>query len=202
MVCTLRSMQRPNTKGDLRGNVLKWVKEAVDQWCVCCACLCSSAHTLTSLCPLIRGLKDAVVGEVDHGSRRVIRNRRYTTTLRCVVLITLPRYLDAMLHARVVVSANPANWEGDSRTWEALATGALVLLDRMHTPVPHPLVDGVHAVFYDGTNKTDLLSKLRHYLDRPSLARRIGLQGYVHGLRYHRSVNRADYMLGVLRGAR
>jgi hypothetical protein len=35
-------------------------------------------------------------------------------------------YLELLAHAKVVVTANPSAWEGDHRTWEALAAGALV----------------------------------------------------------------------------
>jgi len=125
-------------------------------------------------------LKGSAVGEVDHGGRREIQNKNYLQTMR---------------EARIVVTANPTGWEGDSRTWEALASGALVMVDHLECPLPHPLIDGVHVVYYDPMDKDAFLKTLKHYLDRPDEARRIGLQGYVHALQHHRTVNRADYLL-------
>ena len=83
-------------------------------------------------------LKGSATGEVDHGGRRVIQNQNYLQTMR---------------EARVVVTANPTGWEGDSRTWEALASGALVMVDTLECPLPFPLLDGVHVVYYDPTDK-------------------------------------------------
>ena len=97
-----------------------------------------------------------------------------------------------------MVTANPTGWEGDSRTWEALSSGAMIMVDHMRTPIVHPLIDGVHVVLYDPTNRTDLESKLVYYLSRPIEAKHIGLQGYVHALRYHRTINRADYLFSVV----
>ena len=65
----------------------------------------------------------------------------------------------------------------------------------MGTPYHHPLVDGVHVVYYDHTNKTDLLDKLTHALNRPHWARKVGVKGYAHVLRHHRAVSWADYFL-------
>ncbi|KAH8059082.1 hypothetical protein JL722_5635 [Aureococcus anophagefferens] len=53
----------------------------------------------------------------------------------------------------------------------------------------------VHVVFYDHTNKTDLLEKLDHALKRPHWARKVGVKGYAHVLRHHRAVSWVDYFL-------
>jgi len=127
-------------------------------------------------------LRGSVVGEVDHGGRREIQNKNYLQTMR---------------EARIVVTSNPTGWEGDSRTWEALASGALVMVDTLACPLPYPLLDKVHVVYYDPTDKEGFLKLLKHYLDRPDEARRIGLAGHVHASRHHRTVNRADYLLNV-----
>ncbi|KAH8069738.1 hypothetical protein JL721_5627 [Aureococcus anophagefferens] len=97
--------------------------------------------------------------------------------------------------AKVVVTCNPTGWEGDFRLFEALSSGALVMVDRMGTPYHHPLIDGEHVVFYDHTNKTDLLEKLDHALKRPHWARKVGVKGYAHVLRHHRAVSWVDYFL-------
>ena len=72
-------------------------------------------------------------GQVNTGQRREI-NLGYFRTLG---------------QAKVIVTCNPSNWEGDFRLWEAMATGALVFVDEMATPMPHAPVDGEHIIVYD-----------------------------------------------------
>ena len=63
-----------------------------------------------------------------------------------------PEYKHCLYDSKIVLHANPDHWEGDSRLWEALASGALVFVDRMHAPLKQPLVDGEHLIFYDLTD--------------------------------------------------
>jgi hypothetical protein len=128
-------------------------------------------------------LKGSAVGEVDHGGRREIQNKNYLQTMR---------------EARIVVTANPTGWEGDSRTWEALASGAMVMVDKLETPLPHPLLDKVHVVYYDSSDKEAFFTLLKYYLDHPDEAKIIGINGHAHAVKYHKTVNRADYLLNVV----
>ena len=104
-------------------------------------------------------------------------------------------YLRLLHSARIVVTCQPAGWEGDYRTWEAFSSGALVFMDRMHTPLPAKPRHGVHVVYYDALNRTDLLAKLVYYLERPGEARATAQRGQEWALMHHRAVNRIDYML-------
>eukprot|EP00667_Euglena_gracilis_P006771 EG_transcript_6829 len=104
-------------------------------------------------------------------------------------------YLRLLHHARIVVTCQPAHWETDFRTWEALASGALVFVDRMLTPLAYPLQDGVHWVVFDPFNKTEFYRKLRYYLTHPLEARAVARAGHQHALRYHRTVSRMDHVL-------
>ena len=63
---------------------------------------------------------------------------------------------------------------GDFRLCEAMASGALILVDHMYVPRPHPLHDGTHLVLYDNNNKTDLFEKLDKFRADKDLARKIG----------------------------
>ena len=110
---------------------------------------------------------------------------------------TCPTYFSVLRRARIVVTGNPSNWEGDHRTWEALASGALVFVDRTETPVHPPLIDGVHVVVYDAHDETAFRAQLRFYLDRPDRAEAIGKRGAEFVLRHHRAVDRAEYMLSA-----
>ena len=104
-------------------------------------------------------------------------------------------YFESMYNAEIVVTANPANWEGDFRLWEALASGALVFVDKISTPVPHPLLHEKNVIFYSTHNKSDFLTKLHYYLSNRKPREKIATDGYVHALRYHRTVNMVDYVL-------
>ena len=79
--------------------------------------------------------------------------------------------------------------------WESFATGALIFVDPIFVPHGYPLVDGIHAVFYDNNNQTDLVSKLDYYRENTEEARKIAVNGYLHAMKYHRTVNIIDYVL-------
>ena len=104
-------------------------------------------------------------------------------------------YFATMRTAKIVVTCNPNHWEGDFRLFEALSSGALVLVDRMKTPYHHPLVDGVHVLYYDHTNRSDLITKIDFALQHPTWARAIAVNGYRHVLAHHRAVSWVDFFL-------
>jgi hypothetical protein len=76
-----------------------------------------------------------------------------------------------------------------------MASGALVFVDPLHVPYPYPLKDGIHTIFYDNNNKTDLFQKLDYYLKHKDKARQIAINGYLHSMKYHRTVSMMDYIL-------
>lgn len=100
-----------------------------------------------------------------------------------------------MYAAEIIVTANPANWEGDFRLWEALASGALVFVDELSTPMPFPLVHGENVIFFSTHNKSDFLSKLDYYINHKVEREQIAHRGYIHALKYHRTTNAVDYIL-------
>ena len=114
-----------------------------------------------------------------------------------------PRYKRCLFDSKIILHANPDPWEGDARTWEALASGALVFIDRMCQPIEHPLADGEHTVFYDLTDDgmLRLEAKILYYLRRDEQRERIGRQGRQHVLKHHRSIHRIDQIIDALDGA-
>jgi hypothetical protein len=124
-------------------------------------------------------LSGGVVGELNKGQRKEIN----------------PKYFSSLRHARIVVTCNPSSWEGDFRLWEAMASGALVFTDEMWTPMPEPLLDGVHVVVYDNNDRDAFRKKLKYYLDHPAEHARVARAGLLHSLTFHRAVSRIDYVL-------
>ncbi|KAJ8603213.1 hypothetical protein CTAYLR_003834 [Chrysophaeum taylorii] len=124
-----------------------------------------------------------VAGEVDSGSRTGFSDG----------------YFEAMARAKIVVTANPGNWEGDFRTYEALASGALVFTDPLYAPMPAPFRNGTHWVVYDPHDEAQFNRLLEFYLKRDGERARIAARGRKHALRHHRAVSRIDWILASAR---
>lgn len=109
-------------------------------------------------------------------------------------------YFRLLRRSRIVVTCNPSRWEGDHRTWEAFANGALVFIDEMYTPLAHPLIAGKHCIFYDLSDSG--LSRLEHrilyFLENPDQAEAIAKAGHDFTMKYHRTSNRIDEILEVI----
>ena len=86
---------------------------------------------------------------------------------------------------------------GDSRTYEALAAGALVFVDYTESfeAIPHPLLNGTHLFIYYHDYLETLAPLLDYYLSHEAEREAIALAGYNHLLKYHRAENRLDYAL-------
>mmetsp|Transcript_7872 Transcript_7872/g.19535 ORF Transcript_7872/g.19535 Transcript_7872/m.19535 type:complete len:606 (-) Transcript_7872:126-1943(-) len=112
-------------------------------------------------------------------------------------------YLRHLRDAKIVVTCNPSNWEGDFRMWEAFMSGAMVMVDETATLgfMPNPPQNGVHFITYDPAKKEDFMGKLRHYTDPANKAEteKIAKAGYEFVLRNHMAVNRVGYVLDQVR---
>lgn len=110
------------------------------------------------------------------------------------------KYFRLLKRSRIIITCNPDKWEGDYRTWEAFASGALVFIDRMFTPMTHPLVDGKHCIFYDVSEPGFKLlkEKINHYLDNPLEAEIIAKTGHDFAMKYHRASSRIDEILEIV----
>ena len=117
-----------------------------------------------------------------------------------VVSPEMKDYFRMLKRSRIVVTCNPTKWEGDHRTWEAFANGALVFVDRMWTPTSHPLVDGEHCIFYDlsDTGLQELRAVILYYLKHTTEAETIAKAGHEFTMKYHRASNRIDEILDVI----
>ena len=109
------------------------------------------------------------------------------------------KYLMHLARTKITVSANPELWEGDSRTWAALANGTLLIVDTLYTPMRHPLVDGKHCIFFDRCNMDELKDKIMYYLNHPEEAEVIAKAGQEFVMQHHRAVDRVDEMLSIIK---
>ena len=103
------------------------------------------------------------------------------------------KYINLLKRSKICVTANPDNWEGDWRFWEAFVMGAYVLVDPMSQPPPM-LQQGIDYDFYYSCE--DLEAKIKRvlgamYSSGPAeIQRRIDL-----AVRYHMPSKRIEYML-------
>jgi hypothetical protein len=111
-----------------------------------------------------------------------------------------PKYKRCLYDSKIILHANPDAWEGDSRLWEALASGALVFVDRLLAPIKNPLIDGEHLIFYDLTDEglETLEQKIVRYLADDGERQRIGMQGREFVMTHHRSIDRVSEIIGAL----
>ena len=108
------------------------------------------------------------------------------------------KYYDKMFRSKIVITCNPHNWEGDYRLFEALATGALIFVDKMITPVINPFVNKKHLIYYDVLNLEELKKNIIYYLKNNSERNIISENGYKYACKYHRASNRIDEILSHL----
>lgn len=112
-------------------------------------------------------------------------------------------YLQSLHQTKILFSAFPDPWDGDSRTWEAISSKALCFLDKSYIPTPHYFEDGRHCFFFDANDKVSIqnavkLAKLFLFPGRKEARENIARSGYEHALEYHQSVHRIDYMLHAI----
>jgi len=107
-------------------------------------------------------------------------------------------YYEKMFHSKIVITCNPDNWEGDYRTFEAISTGTLVMVDQMKTPKINPLVDGKHIIYYDRENLEELKEKVAFFLKNNEVRTKIAEEGYTYTLQYHKAADRINEILSVI----
>lgn len=109
-------------------------------------------------------------------------------------------YFRLLRRSRIVVTCNPSRWEGDFRTWEALANGALVFVDKMYIPMKHPLIDGKHCIIYDPSDQglKEMEDQLLYFMEYPEKAEKIARVGHEFAMNRHRSMNRIQEILEAI----
>mmetsp|Transcript_19777 Transcript_19777/g.40695 ORF Transcript_19777/g.40695 Transcript_19777/m.40695 type:complete len:595 (+) Transcript_19777:221-2005(+) len=104
------------------------------------------------------------------------------------------KYTMELLSCKIVVIAQRDEWEDHYRLMESLASGALVMTDRM-IALPAGLKDKVNIVIYD--NRKMLKDLVKYYLkaENKHKRKRIASQGYKLVMGRHRSWHRLEALL-------
>jgi len=106
-------------------------------------------------------------------------------------------YLKILASAKIIVTCGPSKWQGDSRLWEALASGACVLSDRLNVDMGHNPIHGEHCFYYDELD--DLISLIRDLMSQEEKCLAIGHAGRLLAQMHHNPAARLDQILSVIR---
>ncbi|MCP4268493.1 MAG: glycosyltransferase [Candidatus Brocadiaceae bacterium] len=144
-----------------------------------------------------RLLKDAnipnsIIGNVTkgdgHGRKAIFYPRENNSFIK---------YLQTIHQSKIVFTAFPDNHDGDSRIWEAFASGALVFMDTSFIPTAFPLIDKEHCIQFDATNAESVrmaISQAKYYLKNENEEKRekIANAGYHFVKQHHHAKNRIE----------
>lgn len=128
------------------------------------------------------------IGPVNEGSRSILSKPFFNR-----------EYFSYLNNTKIIVTCGPTEYSGDSRLWEALSSGALVITDRDNIPLDNLLIDNQHVIYYDIGNLLDLRKKITYYLNHLNEAERIGQQGKIYGITYHSSQGRIKYVVNKIK---
>lgn len=103
-------------------------------------------------------------------------------------------YMHFMRRAQVVFTAASHGAVCDMRTWEAFSSGALIFIDYIDIPTPHPFREGVHYIKVDHDDYEGTFRKAYELLCDNNERERIALAGYEHGKKYHSPRARMDFV--------
>lgn len=104
-------------------------------------------------------------------------------------------YHQIMWHSKIIVTCQPDSWEGDNRTFEALASGALVIVNR-HRFMEPAYQDRDHIIFYDEPEEVpDLVD---FYLKMDDVRDRIAQAGFEFTKNHHTCGARMSQVLRIL----
>jgi len=133
--------------------------------------------------------------KIDHGTSGSLNHITYPTRANPWV-----QYMKDMQHAQVIFTAVPSIYDGDNRTWEAMTSGAVVVMDVNHFPIDAPK-NNRHVIMYNAGNKKSIRRAIRivkGLLEVPETIKTIGKNGLEWTQTYHMPVNRVQYLLKQL----
>lgn len=147
---------------------------------------------------IIRWLNEYIAA---HDVPNTVVNGQVTTGSHNKLAGGKDKYTETINSARIIVTCNPSTWEGDHRLWEAMLTGALVMVDHMDVlpMLPNPPRHGIHYVVYDPKNQSDFNAKLAYYLAHHDEAHAIARAGFDFVQEHHMPQHRIEYILSKMK---
>jgi glycosyltransferase involved in cell wall biosynthesis len=101
-------------------------------------------------------------------------------------------YIEGLLNTKIVIVTQRDRWEDHYRLFEALATGPLVITDRMLS-LPQGLQNGTSVI--ECTSAEDLRSKILYYLAHPKERLAIAKRGRSVAMTRHRTWHRIEEII-------
>jgi hypothetical protein len=145
---------------------------------------------LEKVAPLYPGSVIGAVTSGERAGRRAIFDEPYSNPFLA--------YMTILKRAKIVFTAFPDNWDGDSRTWEAFASKALVFMDETFIPSAFPFEHGRHCIIYDARDRQSIREAIclaRYYLKNEQARERVALAGYAYALKHHTPVARVKRIM-------
>ncbi len=143
---------------------------------------------------LLKGanIPNSIIGNVTkgdgHGRKAIFSPRENNSFIK---------YLQTINQSKIVFTVFPDNHDGDSRIWEAFASGALVFMNISFIPSAFPLIDKKHCIQFDATNAESVrmaISLAKYYLKNENEEKRkkIANEGYHFVKQHHQAKNRIE----------
>jgi len=104
-------------------------------------------------------------------------------------------YMHMLRRTQVLFGAGNHTAYGDHRTWEAFASGALVVTDRIPVDNPHNPEPGVHYIKFELDNIPKTMAIVNELLKDKTERERIAKAGFDHAVAYHSSDARIAYVM-------
>ena len=110
-------------------------------------------------------------------------------------------YLSLLGRAKIIFTAFPDMQDGDSRIWEALSSGALIVADQCKIPMSHPLVHLEHCILFDAMNPQSIKEAIvlaKYYLENEKKRAELAAAGKAFVEKYHSPAERMAELLDWL----
>lgn len=107
-------------------------------------------------------------------------------------------YLNLLSRSKIVFTTYPCNHDGDSRTWEAFASGALVFKDISNINIPNNFIKDLHYFEFNALedNSIDLAcNKAMELLKQEDIINSISKKSLEYAIKFHKASNRVNYMI-------
>ncbi len=107
-------------------------------------------------------------------------------------------YIHMLRRTKILFNAANHSAIGDHRTWEAFASGALVITDRIPGSCPNPPIPGEHYIKFNLNNPDETIEIAKELLGDTEQREKIAKAGLEHAIKYHSSKGRVEHIMGEI----